>query len=200
MAAGEEKIWHTLEGLSPEEVVARTNATFTADSGLYSLKSFGKDFSLSPKEKRIFSDSPGADIFLQRLGYFFRLSATGYLALARDVLPTGRLINPVNMKSGQLFFRGSHVLPLDSVAEKYGNDRNGFLEKGRALGGETVAFGDASFRVHPLPRVPVVLILWCADEEFPPRADILFDSCCEFQLPIDVIWAIAMLSVLALQI
>jgi hypothetical protein len=198
MAAGEEKIWQTLQDLAPDEVVARTDAAFAADSGLYTLKSFGKDFSLSPKEKRIFSDSPGSDIFLQRLGYFYRLSATGYLALARDVLPTGRLVNPVNMKSGQLFFRGSHVLPLDRVAEKYGNDRNGFLQKGQTLGGETLGFGDASFRAYPLPRVPVVLILWCADEEFPPRADILFDSCCEVQLPIDVIWSIAMLSVLAL--
>jgi len=200
MPAGDDKIWQTIGGLSPDEVVARTDATFDAASGLYRVKAFNRDFSLSLKEKKISGDAPGADVFLQRLGYFFMSSVTGYLAFARDVLPTGRLVNPVNMKSGQLFFRGSHVLPLDKVAEKYGNDKNGFLEKGRELGGETLSFGDASFRVHPLPRVPVVLILWCADEEFPPRADILFDSCCELQLPIDVVWAIAMLSVLAVQL
>lgn len=162
------------------------------------LKSFGKDFSVSPRERKIFSHSPGGEIFLQRLGYFFRLSITGYLAIAKDVSPTGRLVNPMNMKSGQLFFRGSHVLPLDRVAEKYGNDRDGFLKRGEELGGERLGYGDASMRLLPLSRVAVVPILWTTDDEFPARADLLFDSSCEVQLPIDVIWSIAMLSTLAL--
>lgn len=199
MPAGEEKVWATLESLGLSDISRRTDAIFDNASGLYMLKSFGKDFSISPKEKKIFSSAPGSDIFLQRLGYFFRLSVIGYLALAKDVVPTVKLVTPSNMKNGQLFFRGSHVLPLGKVAEKYGSDKNGFSKKGEELGGEKLEFGDASFRLLPLPRVSVVCILWCADEEFPPRADLLFDSSCEIQLPIDVIWAIAMLSALAIQ-
>jgi hypothetical protein len=42
------------------------------------------------------------------------------------------------------------------------------------------------------------VILWLADEEFPPRIDILFDSTCELQLPLDIIWSIAMMSLLML--
>jgi len=198
MSTGEEKVWETLADLDPAEVCRRTDAAFDAASGLYLLKSFGKDFSVSPRERKIFSHSPGGEIFLQRLGYFFRLSITGYLAIAKDVSPTGRLVNPMNMKSGQLFFRGSHVLPLDRVAEKYGNDRDGFLKRGEELGGERLGYGDASMRLLPLSRVAVVPILWTTDDEFPARADLLFDSSCEVQLPIDVIWSIAMLSTLAL--
>ncbi|MCL4475200.1 MAG: DUF3786 domain-containing protein [Nitrospirae bacterium] len=198
MSTGEEKVWETLTGLDPGEVCRRTDATFDPAEGLYMLKSFGKDFSVSPRERKIFSHSPGGEIFLQRLGYFFRLSITGYLAIAKDVSPTGRLVNPMNMKSGQLFFRGSHVLPLDRVAEKYGNDRDGFLKRGEELGGERLGYGDASMRLLPLSRVAVVPILWTTDDEFPARADLLFDSSCEVQLPIDVIWSIAMLSTLAL--
>ena len=196
MATGEEKIWETLTSLDPGEVYRRTDATFDAAAGLYMLKSCGRDFSVSPRERKIFGHSPDSEIFLQRLGYFFRLSVIGYLATAKDVSPTGRLVNPVNMKSGQLFFRGSHVLPLHRVAEKYGNDREGFLKKGDELGGERLGYGDASMKLLPLPRVAVVSILWTADDEFPARADLLFDSSCEIQLPIDVIWAIAMLSTL----
>jgi hypothetical protein len=90
------------------------------------------------------------------------------------------------------------VLPLDSIADKYGNDREGFLKKGMELGGEMLGYGDASLSLRPLPRVPVISILWNGDEEFPPRADLLFDSSCEIQLPIDVVWAIAMLCVLGM--
>ena len=51
-------------------------------------------------------------------------------------------------------------------------------------------------RLLPLPRVPVAAILWAGDEEFPGRADLLLDSTCELHLPADVIWSVAMLSVM----
>ncbi len=191
-------MWETLASLDPGEVCRRTDSTFDAASGLYMLKSFGRDFSVLPGEKKIFSHSPDGEIFLQRLGYFFRLSVVGYLAIARDVSPTGRIVTPVNMKSGQLFFRGSHVLPLDRVADRYGNDREAFLKRGNELGGERLGYGDASVKLLPLPRVAVVAILWTADDEFQARADLLFDSSCEIQLPIDVVWSIAMLSTLVM--
>lgn len=197
MSTGEEKIWETLAGLDPDEVCRRTDVTFDLSSGDYLLKSFGRDFSVSPRERKIVSRAPGGEVFLQRLGYFFRLSVIGYLAIARNVALTGRLVNPVNMKSGQLFFRGSHVLPLDRVAEKYGKDKEGFLKRADELGGEKLGYGDASVKLIPLPRVPVVSILWMEDDEFPARADLLFDSSCEVQMPIDVIWSVAMLSSLA---
>ncbi|HWR58600.1 MAG TPA: DUF3786 domain-containing protein, partial [Thermodesulfovibrionales bacterium] len=122
----------------------------------------------------------------------------GYFAMGKDVALSGRLIQPTNMKSGQLFFRGSHVLPLDKVAEKYGSDRESFSRKCQELGGTRLEYGDASFRLFPFPMVPVVVILWLADEEFPSRADLLFDAASEIQLPIDVIWSIAMLTCLAM--
>ena len=198
MSTGEEIVWDTLSGLAPEEVCKRSNAVFDAASGLYSLKSFGNDFFVSPQQRRIFGHNPENEALLKKLGYFFRLSVIGYLAIAKDISPTGRLIKPVNMTGGQLFFRGSHVIPLEKIAEKYGNDKEAFLAAGMTLGGEVLTYGDASIKLFPLPRVPVTMILWIADEEFPPRADLLFDSGIEFQLPIDIVWGIAVMSVIAL--
>lgn len=198
MSPGEEKAWEALRKVDPDDVCTRTGATYDRISGLYRFKSFGKDFSLSPDDKKILSDAPESDTLLQKLGFFFNFSVICSFHSAKDVPLTGKLVNPVNMKSGQLFFRGSHILPLDKVSERYGNDRDGFLERGRALGGVGLEYGDASVKLFPLPKVPVVLILWLADEEFPSRADILFDSSSEVQLPVDVIWSIAMLSLLVM--
>jgi len=50
-----------------------------------------------------------------------------------------------------------------------------------------------------MPGFPVVLILWIQDDEFPARADLLLDAICPQQAPIDIIWSISMLSVLAMQ-
>jgi hypothetical protein len=59
-----------------------------------------------------------------------------------------------------------------------------------------VKAGDASIKLFPLPRIPVVLTLWLEDEEFPAGADLFFDSTCDLQLPTDIIWSIAMMSIL----
>ena len=198
MSPGEEKAWEALGNVDPEDVCARTGAKFDRVSGLYRFTSFGKNFSVSPWERKIFSDAPECDSLLQKLGFFFNFSVICSFSSAKDVPLTGKLVTPINMKSGQLFFRGSHVLPLDKVSERYGNDRDGFLKRGLVLGGVVLEHGDASVKLFPLPRVPVVLILWMGDEEFPPRADILFDSSVEIQLPIDVVWSIAMLSLLVM--
>ncbi|HET7319139.1 MAG TPA: DUF3786 domain-containing protein, partial [Nitrospirota bacterium] len=97
------------------------------------------------------------------------------------------------------FFAGTHILPLDRVQERYGRDKLGFLERGMKLGAEIAGFGDAGIRLYPLPRVPVTMILWLEDDEFPSRATLFFDSTVDFQISLsDIVWSIAMMTTLAM--
>lgn len=100
------------------------------------------------------------------------------------------------MSGGEIFQRGTHVLPLDRLADRYANDFESFYKIGLELGGQQLEHDDASVRLYPFPRVPVTFILWKGDDEFPARADMFFDTTCEQHLPTDVIWSTAMTSVL----
>lgn len=195
MSSGMDKAWEELAGLDPADVEKRALVKY--EDGSYVLKCLCMEFAISAKERKIESRSPEAEAIVNRYGYFFNHSTLWYLVLAKDIALTGRHIKPQNLKGGDIFFKGTHVLPLEGLARRYGNGRDGFLQRGTALGGKALgAFGDAAVELYPLPRVPVTLILWLGDEEFQPRADLLFDSSCEFQLPLDIIWSVAMLSVL----
>jgi hypothetical protein len=154
------------------------------------------DISIDPEKNTIYSSAPEAGLLLDRLGYFSRLSILIYLTSAKDIPLSGKLVQPANLRGGHIFFRGTHVLPLDKLALKYGNDPGGFLKRGRDLGGKELKYGDASVQLFPFPRIPVVLILWQEDEEFPPRVDLLFDSACESHLALDILWSVAMMSLL----
>jgi hypothetical protein len=198
MQTGEEKAWEILGSLDPADVCRRTGAAFDSGSGLYRISCFSREVTLAPGEKRLASPAPDGDILLKRLAYFFNLSLLHYMTTAKDIPLSGRLVKPENLKGGDIFFKGSHVLPLDRLARQYGGAPGLFLEKGTPWGGVQEAYGDASFRLSPLPRVPVSLLLWREDDEFPARADILFDSTCEFQIPLDIIWSVAMMSILIL--
>jgi hypothetical protein len=195
---GEDKAWEILATMEPREVCRAAAVSYDAVSESYGIKSFGMDFSVSMREKAITSASAGSELLLQKLGYFFRLSVLWYLVSAKDIACTGRLVKLQNIRGGDIFTKGSHVLPLEPLAGKYGKNKEGFIEKGRILGGEMGSFGDAALRLFPLPRIPVILSLWLEDEEFPARADLFFDSTCGLQIPTDIIWSVAMMSALVM--
>lgn len=195
--SGEEHAWGLLSDLDPEDVCRRADVSFDHPAGCFKLRLFSADILVCTRYRRISGDSPAADILLERLGGYARLSALWYLVGARDIPASGKLVKPGDMGGGEIYQRGTHVLPLDRIAERYGGDVPGFLARGRELGGEQTKYGDASLRFFPFPRVPVVLLLWKKDPEFAARAGLLFDSSARFHLPADVIWSTAMMSLLA---
>jgi hypothetical protein len=196
MSSGEDKAWNILKDLDPAEVCRNSLAVFDPASGIYLMKSFGMDIYIDPAKQLIRSDAPEGDLLLEKLGYFSKLSILWYITTVRDIPLSGKLVQPVNLKGGQIFFRGTHVLPVDKLAMRYGSDKAGFVKRGMALGGEQAHYGDAAIKLFPFPRIPVVIILWMEDEEFPPRVDLLFDSSCEFHLALDILWSTAMKSLL----
>ncbi len=192
---GEGKAWQEVCGLSREDVCRRTVSVYDEKAGAYILRCFGIDFEVDPCEMRIACPSARGAIFLNKLKTFFRLTVLCYMASAKDIPATGRLIRPVDCKGGHRFSGGTHVLPLDMIASRYAHNKKGFLARGKAFGGEDMAgYGDACIRLYPLPRVPVTLVLWLEDEEFPAKVELFFDSTCEFQLlRSDTIWACALM-------
>lgn len=185
-----------LAGMEPAEVERNASVCYERETSCYVIESLGMRFSISPAERAIRGVGPEAEAVRERYAYFLNLSLLHYLAGARDIGLSGRLLRPENLKGGHHFFRGTHELPLKGLAGKYGADGEAFLQRARRLGGKALGFGDASAELYPLPRVPVALILWFGDEEFPARADLLFDSSVEFHVPLDIAWSVAMLSTL----
>ncbi|OPY65079.1 MAG: hypothetical protein A4E63_03157 [Syntrophorhabdus sp. PtaU1.Bin050] len=81
--------------------------------------------------------------------------------------------------------------PLQSA---FGYNRQVFIDAGIALGGRRDEYGDGSFTLHALPRVPITFILWEGDEEFPPSVRTLFDPSITGYLPLEDIVVISKLA------
>lgn len=195
MSNGEEEAWLRLQKLDPAGVCRNAKADFNKESGHYVLPLFNIEVFISPKDRKIRGDTHLAKLLLDELAHYSRLTSLWYLIDVKDRPLSGDLINPRQVDGGLIFDRGSHVLPLDKILVKYSPNIDEFIRKGTSLGGEQLDHGDASFRLFPFPRLPVVLIIWKEDSEFPARADILFDSTCTQHLSTDMIWATAMMSI-----
>ena len=142
---GEEKAWGLVCGLPREEVCRATGAGFDERAGAYLLRSYGRDFHVNPCDMLIASADGRGELFLGKLKDFFRMAVLWYVPNAKEIPPTGRLIKPTDVKGGHRFTVGTHVLPLDAIAQRFARDREGFLRLGRAYGAEQVpGMGDAA--------------------------------------------------------
>jgi hypothetical protein len=74
---------------------------------------------------------------------------------------------------------------LKPIQAAFGNDRYSFLEAGLSLGATRQEYGDASFTLRALPRIPITFILWEGDSEFPPLVKTLFDPTIPLYLPLE---------------
>lgn len=194
---GEDGAWAKLATLDPTEVCRRAMAHFDEQTDTYTLKSYGRDISISPRDKKIFSSSPKSDDLLGKVDA--SLTFLWYLASSHSLPLSGKLIKPNSLPGGQIFEKGTHVLPLEPLAKKYAHAPEAFIETGKIWGGEALDYGDAAIQLWPLPQVPTTLILRTADEEFPALVNLVLDSNCKFQLPTDIIWALCMMSALIMR-
>ncbi len=196
--SGEELAWQRIVEADPKGLCINANISFDPSESSYIIRSLGMDYKILPKERRIIGLNEAAQKLFDSLSYFFKLSMLWYIIEAKDIGVSGRLVNPKNLRGGDIFFKGTHVLPLEALSNKYANDIEGFYSRAGQMGGVRVNCGDAACVLYPFPRIPVTLILWMADEEFGASAELLFDSTCEIHLPLDVIWSTAMFTLLTM--
>ncbi len=111
-----------------------------------------------------------------------------FLAKTRQVTPLRhQLISVADLKEAQ-YFKGPHRLPVDTLTERFGQDLPGFRRVARFLGGTPLEMADAAYTFLPLPRLPVSVLLWLGDDEFPPQCTVLFDRSIEAYLSASGIW------------
>ncbi|UCG78125.1 MAG: DUF3786 domain-containing protein [Nitrospirota bacterium] len=194
---GLSRAWNAVEGLDPIEAEKRTGAVYEQARCVYRINTFGTSVELDVKNRSFVPLSDIASTVTDDLRGYSELTFLSYLVSSKRVKESGKLIRPVDIRGGHIFSGGTHMLPLGEISGKYGNDIVSYKRRGVELGASSADHGDSSLKLMPLPDVPVYLVLWAEDDEFAARADLLFDSTIELQLEAtDVIWALAMMTVL----
>ena len=181
-------LWENLAQLDADAVCRQSGAQLDETSGSYIIDFLQERYRIAP-ETRGFSllsgpapaEAPSRDL---------QVVVITYLLSAREMPLSHELVAASSLKGGKTFFQGAHRFPLDALIEQYGGDPDGFLARGLSLGAAQEHFGDTGLRFPALPRVPVVMVLWRDDEEFPARLSVLFDASIESHLPLDAIYGL----------
>ena len=180
-------LWSELSSMDVSEVCGRAAVRYDQVRGCYQIPFLHQTYGCYPDQRLIEClDHDGP----RKLSFQFYLALLTYLIRSRPIGLKGLMVTGSELKGGDFFFRGPHVLFTRPLEEKFGRDGQTFKEVGLRLGGGQTEFGDVSFRLWPLPKIPLGYILWLADEEFPARMVVTFDRSIEEHFPLDVIWAL----------
>jgi Domain of unknown function (DUF3786) len=188
-----EQIWSKLEEERPEMLCRRTGARL--ERGLVLLTVLDRTLALDPVQRCAQWLATATGCPANPPSEAAEVVATAYLLLARELPLAGRWISPLDLPLGEMFFRGPHGLPTGGLEAAFGDSAARFHAAAATLAGKPLTFADVACEFEVLPRVPVAVLLWLADDEFDARARFLVDETVGEHLALDsLLGVLAMLA------
>lgn len=98
-----------------------------------------------------------------------------YLISAKGTPLSNQMITYKELPGGANYFPSFTNRAIKPLLDYFGRKPYRLIEVAKKLGGVSAQCGDVAVTFNALPRVPVTLVLWRGDDEFPPRGSIVFD-------------------------
>jgi Domain of unknown function (DUF3786) len=178
--------WQVLEQADPAVLCRRGRCQYHPDSGDYTLHLWGIDYLIAVHRQAIINTTEGTPSHP-----YFNVFIVSYLLLEGDISVVGEWISEKDFPGGATFFRGPHVVPSMLITERYGNDLQDFAAQCQELGGTPLSLADRAFFFRIAAEVPVAVLYWSGDADFPAEAKILFDRSLIDGLQLDVVYSLA---------
>jgi hypothetical protein len=99
-----------------------------------------------------------------------------YLENSKGTASTNNIISFKDFSEGTNYFPTFFKRSVQPLIQYFGQSPQIIFDLGKEMGGSKSNFGDVSVNFMAFPRVPITYVLWRGDSEFPPNANILFDS------------------------
>lgn len=176
-----------LEACDPDDVVFRTGCEFDKAKHQYRVSVWGSSYCVDLNECEVRPEGIGLQTYH---GYLY-LFILYFLMKSKNIPPSGEWVSEKDFPGGAAFFRGPHTIPAELITGRFGNNVDLFRERCEKLNGSPVELADAAYAFQITPTLPVAVLYWQGDEDFSSEARLLFDRTIDRQLPLDIIYALA---------
>jgi hypothetical protein len=172
-----------IKELDPREMAEKSGAHFEKGS-----RGEGGRISLTLFNARYVIDLPDlliTSVDKKVVSLVTKIVLLHYLVKADGRPPAGQLIPYKEIPGGMLYAGVFARRAIEPLIRVFANSPERLLDAGSLLGGREATFGDVSFVVTALPRIPLTYIVWKGDEEFPATIQLLFDKSVEGYLSLE---------------
>ena len=172
---------------NPEHVCRRAKCQYNKESSSYTLRVWGEDYLVKPSSLKI----TRLGLRSAEIDDLFGLFIVYYLLKCKDLEIEHNWISEKDMPGGVTFFRGPHAIPTELITNKYSGLIKEFNQRCRLLNGQTLDMADSACSFSITPRIPIAVLLWDGDDDFPAEAKILFDRTITEHLTLDIVYSLA---------
>jgi hypothetical protein len=182
-----------LEGKDPKRIADRSGATFQAEGenrAILVLTFLNRDIAISWPELEFRFKGTDEEVPIQQ-----QVLILHYLNGASGPGVQGEWVAYQEVPDGKFYLDAFQRRAKIPLVKAFGRHPEKLLSVTRQVyGARPFDHGDCSVVVQALPRVPVALILWEGDDEFPPEGNLLFDRSISEILPAeDIAWLAGMI-------
>jgi hypothetical protein len=179
--------FNELSERDPKDVCRRALCRYDDVNKFYALSVWGDEYGIFPHEFKIDRISKN----VQSLHDYFYLFIIHYLLKSEEIEICNEWISEKDIPGGATFFRGPHEIPTNLISVRFNGDINEFRRICEELHGIPLNMADAAYVFKITPRIPVAVLYWGGDDEFPSESKILYDKTITRHLAPDIIYALA---------
>jgi hypothetical protein len=106
-----------------------------------------------------------------------------YFTRAKGTPLSGKLITYKELQEGINYYPTFFKRAIDPIINNFKDGPEKLLNAAATLGGRKTDYGDIAVTINAFPYVPLTIVLWLGDKEFPPEGNIMFDSTIPDYLP-----------------
>ncbi|MBW1807384.1 MAG: DUF3786 domain-containing protein [Deltaproteobacteria bacterium] len=172
-ASSEKIAREELARLKPEKQAKRCGAEIIKagrTKTIVAVEFFGRTFEVTFPSGEVIDPNGG------EIPVWERILILHYLTGDSPAPAFKELIGFAQVPSGGFYFEAYKKRSHDPLARVFGSQPGLLIEAGALLGARPEELGDVGVRLQVFPKVPVVAVVYGADDEFPADAKVFFES------------------------
>ena len=169
-----------LRNASPAVLATCTGATHRVQEGELQLSLFGDPVVVTTSDWLVLDGRTreAASLNTQAMLLYHLATTDGSPVM-------GRWISFRELPGGGFYHQAFQGYTGNEIAKHFQNRLAAFEQAAEELNGRREDVGDAAYTFQALPRIPLMVVYWLGDEDFPPSARVLFDASAGRHLPTD---------------
>jgi hypothetical protein len=105
-----------------------------------------------------------------------------YLIGAMSIEPTGTLVSFRELQGGDVYWKAYEGRSIDRLQDSFGERPEALHQAVKGMEHKKAPMGDVGYVITALPKVPVTVAVWGADDELPASANVLWDETVKYYL------------------
>jgi len=155
------------------------------NSGVLVVKCLGKDFEI---------DAHGRVRSQCHTHAWFSIPLLNYVLFCAGAENTGRWVPFRELEQGKTWarlFERRCEAPLKFIADSHGELFEDLISMFSGISSHNNFASDVSVVLYPLPRVPILVCFWNAEDDLESRLHLFFDDTAEKNLPVEALFTLA---------